>query len=262
MMASGTYSTGAATVTAGGATVALIGAIVDGINFSKYDVIEIGDAAALIVGVNMDDAELTITPWPGSSQTAQPYINYQSSSLRYDDVALAEDLRSQTAALNASWYEVFVASTLTAPDPSYGSNGQYAYQPSTGKRWRKEAGLWTYLGTSDPAFSRYDIAIDVPGRPGSGATLGKWVAPSLVTFRAGLSESVADADAAATAETVFSLRKNGVEFATITFAASDATATFVCATDTDFTSGDVLTLVAPTRDDTLSDIAFTIVGFR
>jgi hypothetical protein len=77
-----------------------------------------------------------------------------------------------------------------------------------------------------------------------------------------LSESAADADTSATAETVFSLKKNGAEFATITFAASGSTGSFVCAADTDFASGDVLTLIAPTRDDTLSDIAFTIVGFR
>lgn len=34
----------------------------------------------------------------------------------------------------------------TAPDPSLGDDGQYAFQPTTGKTWAKSAGVWTFLG--------------------------------------------------------------------------------------------------------------------
>lgn len=41
---------------------------------------------------------------------------------------------------------MFVAAALTEPDPSLGNEGQYAFQPTTGKTWVKSGGLWTYLG--------------------------------------------------------------------------------------------------------------------
>jgi hypothetical protein len=78
-----------------------------------------------------------------------------------------------------------------------------------------------------------------------------------------LVESRLDADIAATGEAVFSIKKNGAEFATITIAAAGTTATFTNAADAVFAAGDVLELFAPTpRDDTLSGIAITLVGFR
>lgn len=36
--------------------------------------------------------------------------------------------------------------SLTEPDPSLGDDGQYAFQPTTGKTWAKVDGVWTYLG--------------------------------------------------------------------------------------------------------------------
>lgn len=261
-MALPTYSTGTVSVPEDGTVVTGSGTIWSGLNVVAGDMISIDGAPAVLITDVTDITHLSIPPWTGAPTTDVPYVIYRCSPLRFDDVQIALDLQKQVRALNTTGFEVFVADALIAPDPSIGDNGQYAYQPTTGKRWRKDAGVWIYLGISDPAFSRYDIAIDVPARPASGGVLGKWVAPSLVTFMAGLVESAANADIAATAEAVFSLKKNGVEFATATFAATGTTATFACANDTEFVSGDVLTLVAPARDHTLANIAFTIVGFR
>ena len=261
-MALPTYSTGTVSIDANGA-VTVAGGIWSGLNVVAGDDISVDGGATVLISDVTDVSHAQLAGWAIGAVSDKAYVVYQNSSQRFDDVQIALDLKKQVQALNTTGFEVFVAESLTAPDPSIGDDGQYAFQPSSGKRWRKEGGLWIYIGISDSAFTRYDIAIDVPSRPGSGSVLGKWVAPSLVTFRAGLSESQANADVAANAETVFSLKKNGAEFATITFAAAATTATFACASDTDFEAGDVLTLVAPSpRDDTLADIAFTIVGFR
>jgi hypothetical protein len=110
---------------------------------------------------------------------------------------------------------------------------------------------------------RYDIALYDTDRPASGEQITKWVAPTAVTFRASLSESKGRADVAAAANAVFSLRKNGVEFATMTFVLGASVATFVCATDTAFAPDDVLSIFAPfPRDATLAGVAATIVGYR
>jgi len=77
-------------------------------------------------------------------------------------------------------------------------------------------------------------------------------------FPVNLSGSKVIANTSATASTVFSLKKNGTEFATITFAASGTVATFAAASATTLSPGDYITLVAPsTADATLADIGFT-----
>jgi len=77
-------------------------------------------------------------------------------------------------------------------------------------------------------------------------------------FPVDLSGSQVIANTAATASTVFSLKKNGTQFATITFAASGTVATFVAASSTTLSPGDYLTLVAPaSADASLADIGFT-----
>lgn len=66
---------------------------------------------------------------------------------------------------------------------------------------------------------------------------------------------------AATAQSIFSLRKNGVEFGTVTFAASGTTGTFSVAASTSFdpANNDYFSIVAPaTTDATLADISFTV----
>lgn len=110
---------------------------------------------------------------------------------------------------------------------------------------------------------RYDIALYDTDRPASGEQITKWVAPTAITFRAHLSESKGEADVEASAAAVFSLRKNGAEFATMSFALGASVAAFACAADTAFAAGDVLTILAPfPRDATLAGVAATIVGYR
>jgi len=80
----------------------------------------------------------------------------------------------------------------------------------------------------------------------------------MTEFPVNLSGSQCLANTAATASTVFSLKKNGTEFATITFAIAGTVATFVAASATTLSPGDYISLVAPaTADATLADIGFT-----
>ncbi|MFK4538036.1 hypothetical protein ABIA00_006219 [Bradyrhizobium ottawaense] len=73
---------------------------------------------------------------------------------RLEGVATAHrrrDLRARrrqdrVGALNTSGFFVFVDINQTVPDPSLGDDGQYAFQPTSGKTWVKSAGAWSYLG--------------------------------------------------------------------------------------------------------------------
>lgn len=304
------YNTGTASVSAGGTTVTGAGVIWSGGNAREGDEFVIGGVRALILGV-VSATELTITPWQGENESGAAYTIYQTSSRRFEDVQIADDLQKQVAALNTDGFYHFVKSTETAPDPSLGDEGQYAFQATTGKLWLKEGGVWAFVGVykaisakgewdsdadyipgdvvsrggrlwfsiqagkghvpeSSPDFwtlflsggDRYDLASFDTDRPATGELLVK-IYPLGVTFPANLEDSQAGAEVAATSEAVFSITKNGVEFATLTFPAGNSTGVFACATDTTFESGDVLRVIAPTpRDATLSGVAATLVGFR
>lgn len=144
-----------------------------------------------------------------------------------------------------------------------------------GKLWIAKLAGTSHVPETSPTYwdvylsngDRYDLAIFDTDRPASGETIAKLsVAKGMtLTYRAGLTESSANADVAATGSSVFSIKKNGTQFATMTFAPSSATGVFACASDTVLhgDSGDVLTIVAPSpRDATLSGVAGTLVGYR
>jgi hypothetical protein len=109
----------------------------------------------------------------------------------------------------------------------------------------------------------YDIGGSFVGKPSAGTVIMRFPMPRTVRFLSGMALSKGVAAIAATAAVSFSLRKNGIEFATMNFAASATSTTFICTATTDFVAGDILTLVAPaTPDDTLSDIGFAFAGLR
>ena len=77
-------------------------------------------------------------------------------------------------------------------------------------------------------------------------------------FPENLTGSHAIAGTAATGSSTFSIKKNGVEFATLNFAGAATIATFTAASATTFSPGDYLSVVAPgSADGTLADIGFT-----
>lgn len=84
-----------------------------------------------------------------------------------------------------------------------------------------------------------------------------------VEFPVNLSGSFLNAHTAATSECILSIKKNGVEVGTATFAASGTSATLVMASAETFSDGDTMTIVAPaTADTTLADFYGTFEGVR
>lgn len=117
------------------------------------------------------------------------------------------------------------------------------------------------------AFSTLSLlarfALYSSGLPGNNETLVRYEIPDAITFPAGMTLSLASSDVAATASAVFSVQKNGVTFATITFAAAASDGTFIAATPTTFAAGDLLTVIAPTpQDATLSGVSITLSATR
>jgi hypothetical protein len=108
----------------------------------------------------------------------------------------------------------------------------------------------------------YDMGISIPGTPTASQVICTYPMPRSVTFPAGMGSSRAAAGTAATGSTVFSLKKDDVEFATCTFAASATTGTFSGDLSA-FAAGEVFTLVAPASPDaTLADIGFALTAVR
>ncbi len=111
---------------------------------------------------------------------------------------------------------------------------------------------------------KFDLPIVIQGRPRDGEVWPRYVfgASGTVAFASGLSNSRASAGAASTGTAVFSLKKNGTEFGTVTFTAS-ATGVLASASGASFAAGDVFTMESPSpRDATLSDVSITLAGTR
>ena len=110
--------------------------------------------------------------------------------------------------------------------------------------------------------TRYDLAIWDNGRAISGEVLWRTKFTTTVQFPENLLNSQGDTQVAATADATYSIHKNGVEFATVTFAAGETEPTFA-GDATIFNAGDILTVHAPNpQDETLSDTTITITGYH
>ena len=119
---------------------------------------------------------------------------------------------------------------------------------------------WSALPTGAP--TPYDVGGTIVGIPSSDMVMLRYPMPRAVSFPKNLVGSLAVSGVAASASAAFSIRKNGVQFATMTFGAGLTTAVFV-GTATSFAARDVLTIMAPnTPDTTLADLGFSLAGTR
>lgn len=147
-MALPTYSTGTASVAAGGTVVTGVGGLWSGVNAKQGDFISINNLPAVLITEVTDTTHLKITPWPGAAQSGAPYVIYQMYAGRVVGVAAAEDVGDMLERLKSQAPIYNVPTGDTAPDPSYGSDGQWAYQVSTATWWIKSGGVWVI--TSPP----------------------------------------------------------------------------------------------------------------
>jgi len=107
----------------------------------------------------------------------------------------------------------------------------------------------------------YDPNIQIIGRPPEGE-IYKTIFVRSVTFASALSGSRAKCTTAPTGIVVISVRKNDVQFGTITFAIGATTGVFAGVATT-LAAGDILSFVAPTpRDATFADVLITLAGTR
>ncbi len=135
--------------------------------------------------------------------------------------------------------------------------GQLWYDLTTTqfKVWNETA--WAFVTNQ---VKPYDFFTNTIGSPVANAAVARFVVGRNFTTPLNLVGSQAVAEVAATASTVFSVNKNGVQFATITYGIGSAFGIF-SGTAESFIPGDKLTIVAPsTPDTTLASLTFNIVG--
>lgn len=112
--------------------------------------------------------------------------------------------------------------------------------------------------------SEYRVDYYYPAKPSGSYAMARWALTNDVNFPDDLAGSQGYCAVAATAETVFSIQKNGVEFATMTFAAAGQVATFATASDDmDCEAGDIISIVTPgSYDATCAQIAVSLLGAK
>lgn len=127
--------------------------------------------------------------------------------------------------------------------------------------YKYEGSAWVLIAGSESGI--YDVAATYLGSPVASEVILVHTFAQAVTFPSGAGSSKGKALTAATASTEFSVTKNGTEVATMTWAAAGTVPTFDFDSETTYSIGDYLTVVAPgTADDTLADLGYTIVGTR
>jgi len=118
--------------------------------------------------------------------------------------------------------------------------------------WDETTSMW--INVDIP----YDLAAQILGAPADGDTILRLNV--VRQFELGTTGSIAEADIAATAVTVFDIQKNGSSIGNITFGAGSTTGV-ITITATTFYEGDVFKVVAPAiADATLADVGFTFKG--
>ena len=110
-------------------------------------------------------------------------------------------------------------------------------------------------------MATYGIVLFYPDKPAASELMLLHVLAQSIDFTDGLPGSQALAGTAATAETVFSLQREGVEVGACTFAAAGTVGTYAAASEFTIGPGETFSIVGPaTPDATLADITFTITG--
>jgi hypothetical protein len=119
-------------------------------------------------------------------------------------------------------------------------------------------------GTIQLEESIYDIGFFYSGKPTNSQEVFRMESVRAWTLPDPGTGSTGEARVASTGNVAFSVRRNGTQFATVTFNISaSGTWAFDAAADENFAAGDTLTVLAPaTADATLEDIAIFLKGLR
>lgn len=122
----------------------------------------------------------------------------------------------------------------------------------------------SFLGSRAPdtGLVPADMGVFIPNKPAAAGVVMRFNVMREFVWKSGLTGSVFTASTASAASKVFTIKKNGSSIGTITFATS-ATGSATFAADVFFAVNDVITIEAPTvQDTTLADVALNFFGSR
>lgn len=118
------------------------------------------------------------------------------------------------------------------------------------------------IATGAAVSQPYIVAAFHPGAPANSAIITRHTLDRAVTWATDMSPSQSKAGTAATASTVFDVKKNGSNIATVTYGISGATGTYSGASGSAAQS-DVISIHGPaSADATLADIDFALSFLR
>jgi hypothetical protein len=172
--------------------------------------------------------------------------------------------------LNAGGTWTAPAGTYTLPGATAGALGGVELNTDLGGTATAPNVVATHLtaplpvvqGGSGLAYAPFDVPIFAPGVGTNNQKLLRIALARTVTFPASAANSFAVASAASTGTAVYTLKKNGTSFATVTYTTS-AAGVFAQASDANFVPGDLLEVDGPaTADATLADVGITLFGER
>lgn len=191
---------------------------------------------------------------------------YAPRNVPSDPAQIADFLRSElqriASELSSAQALLRIASTATTPEKPRTGDIRLA----DGSNWNPvidQAPTWYDGSDWRPFATSHPVGTFVSGKPSASEIVLRYVAVDPFTLPAALAGSKGDAGTAATAQTDFDVRKGASSIGTVRFAASGTTATLIAATETAFSVGDVLSVVAPSSADaTLANISITLRGVR
>jgi hypothetical protein len=203
----------------------------------------------------------------GRDGTADPPLGEASELYEIDILNAAGTvvLRTLTATIQEALYTAAQQNADFGSIPSSIRFCVYQISDVMGRGYSGCAVIDTFpAGTPTQSTNIYRVAVTASGSPIASERLLVHPPADLISFPANLVGSRGKVIVAPTAETVFSIQKNGVQVGTMTFAAAATVATFSMASNLVIdASADVLTIVAPaTPDATLADLGVTLKGSR
>lgn len=165
-----TYSTGTVSISNGDTSVVGSGTGWTDTDARAGDLIQIGTAQPVEIRDRTDSTHLTLwAGWAAGTVSGGTYKVIKKSPSRFNATATMIEVSETFRAMNTDGYYFYVSSLETEPNPSYGNDGQFAMQATTGKLWLKEGGVWVYIGinkgfsvplpwSSAKAYVAYDVA--------------------------------------------------------------------------------------------------------
>lgn len=118
-------------------------------------------------------------------------------------------------------------------------------------------------GTTTAVDPPYDVGLYIPGQPGDGAEVFKFVAVRAVEWPDDFAGSYGHVGTNPTSSAAFTVKKNGSTIGSITISTGGTFTFATTGAETTLAAGDRLTIEAPTpQDATLADVGFNLAGAR